>query len=125
MSPDSITKGLAGASFSADDICRLLRACQKSGVRSIRWETWGIAEVTFLALPCAAQDTPIEQLGSSVPADPSQADEITRQGTEDEELKSKEAALDELMIQDPAEYERQVVDGSLIDEPREDAADDL
>lgn len=107
-----LPKGLDKLTVSSDDICRLLKTAAKSGVRSIRL-TPGALEVTFSRqdiLPVVA-GTPA---GST--ADEKLSDEIMRQALTEDIEALEQTELAELMIRDPAEYERRVVDGSLVDD---------
>lgn len=117
--------GLENLPFSADDICRLLKTCARSGVQSIRWVPGAGLTVTFSGqVPPAGPSAPEPAAPALVPTP--KADEITRRAIEEDGDAAQQATLDELLIQDPAEYERRVIDGSLVDEPgpKEETADD-
>lgn len=122
----SLELGLENLGFTPDDVCRLLKTASKTSVRTIRWGR-GVLEIDFYAAGELQQDTGALPMAVPIPADPTIAGEITRQALEDEEEMIKEAALDELLLRDPAEYERRTIDGSLVDDPtrEENTAEDI
>ena len=118
-------EGIEKKQLSAEDICKLVKVGSASGVRSIR-----LGGVGFDLLIEFGDKGKVGQAafirGTEQPASTQETEQITLQALDEEEEVIKQAALDELMIRDPAEYERRVLDGSLEDEPTREgeAADD-
>ena len=101
-------------SFTADDVCSILRSCARSGVKVLKFLD---LEVEFFE----AQDNkpnlaikksiPDAAMSEDKPDDTSQAGPIPI--SEDEAAALKQMQLDLMLIEDPAQYEHLMAAGEL------------
>lgn len=102
--------------LSGEEICAIVKACGEAGVSRL---CFGPLDVQFKCSPDT--EKPHEQ--TIVVTDPVLQEEVTKVETERDELAHKEEMLAQLEIENPAEYERQMLAGDLI--PNSKVGDDL
>ena len=88
--------------MQAGDVCSILETCSKNNVREL---TFGALSVSFG--PERPTETPAE-----IPA-PINHEKINRATLADEEVRLRAETLALLAIEDPIEYERQIMNGEL------------
>lgn len=115
-SKESSTNGktlLTARSFSAKEICRILDASKGLPLKSIEQ---GTLKISFLSEPLK-EAKEIEQKSLSSPIAKIQ-EEIPGEIISDRELQEtlEEIERENLMIQDPAGYEKQILDERVFDE---------
>lgn len=103
--------------LSAQDIAGIIKACGDAGVRTFKY-----GHLYFALGPAPQKQYPL--LPASIPRPPVGPDHAKQNAEtlerDEEEIKAERLRM--LMIEDPVEFERQVRDGELTDEP-EDADD--
>jgi hypothetical protein len=100
--------------LTGDEVCAIVKACGESGVSRL---CFGPLDVQFKG----SLDNPQEHQ-SIVVTDPALQDEVTAVETERDEIAHKEDELAQLEIENPAEFERRMLAGDLINS--KDAGDD-
>lgn len=93
--------------ISSADVCHILSECQKAGVTLLNYNADGLRAEFGLQEPVAK-----EQLTGDVP----DHDKINKNTLADEEQRVRSERLALLQIEDPEEFERQLMAEELIDE---------
>lgn len=109
---------MAESSLSADEICRILEASAKAGVRVLKF---GTLEATFepsgVVPPTATDQRPAPPTPAAEIAEPNH-ERQTRESIELDELALREDQVGELLLSDPLEAERLISEGELGDNER-------
>jgi len=95
--------------FDAAEICRIIEMCGKSGVREFRA---GKLEILFGKIVQVPDQEPIYVPEAVERAIESQA----RESLENDEILSKKAELEQMVIEDPSRFEELLKSGDLRDE---------
>lgn len=98
---------------SAKDLLALIETCAKNQVRSLKLSD---LELTFGP---AAMETTLVQPHIESPAVLEKTQEVERESLEEIQRQMNKDALEVMKLEDPAEYERLVTSGELVDEPDE------
>lgn len=106
--------------FSAKDLCVIIDACKQGGVRELAVGGLMLKFSSLVTLQPKAND-------GLVGPDLRDADHVaqSKEALEIDELLTKEEQLAQLMIEDPVEYERQIVAGELEETVEDDGDGDI
>lgn len=101
------TKESKKSSLSVDDVCRILKASEESGILKLKFQDLEIERVD-------ARSTPTPEPTHAENAIPPETHKKQNEATLlVDELRQKKQELDELLITNPHEYERMMADGEL------------
>ena len=107
------------SSFSPDEICRIIEVCAKAGVSSIES---GNLKLSFLAqVPVQLPVRP--EGGQTQPQPATNHEEQSQASLEIDELHEKEERIAMMILEDPLEFERQLVAGDLEEMIDDDGSD--
>lgn len=98
--------------IETNDILRILKECAKLGVTHLKM---GELEISF---------SPVEDkadIPKKVREKPKLQAQYERESIETQEVTVKQKNLDELLLSDPEEYERLIIEGELVDEEAHDS----
>ena len=108
-----------GTSLSTDEVCRILEAGAKSGVRELNYSglhvVYGQPAVPETLSPMAPGSAPLP-----VDLTETQHNTLAKASLEKEELQTREDQLAELLVTDPLRYEEMLQNGDLTDDERHD-----
>lgn len=94
--------------LSAQDVCSIIESCAKTKIRTFKFHN---LEMDFSPAP----DIESPKLHEVVPAP--DHERINADTLKQDTQVSREERLEMLLIEDPVEYERQIREGVLLDEP--------
>ena len=97
--------------LSRNDLLKLIKACKENGVQELKFQ--GL-HLTFGATEIVAQESP--PLATEIVEDRANEQEaLTVKSALADKISEKEDEVANLMITDPAEYERLILEGELSD----------
>lgn len=103
-------------SFTAEDVCSILKVCARSGVKVLKFldlEVEFFETHTKKPIPAAEVKFPGAVMSEDKQAAPSQPEAV--QISEEEAAAIRQMQLDLMLIEDPAQYEHLVAAGELED----------
>jgi hypothetical protein len=98
--------------LSATEICEIIKQCGLSGVSQLTFNGLSVK----LGLPHIEHSRPDEVHQGTAPVSQQHQPSQTREAVIEDQLRQTERELDQLLINDPLEYERQIRSGDLVDE---------
>lgn len=101
--------------FSSEDVCRIIAECKLSGVAEITVEG-----VHLKFWQAKETEQPATELKPPLKISAIDHDKQSREFLEEEELLLREERLATMLLEDPAEFERQLASGELDEELIED-----